>query len=644
MVWQSVRAVNLRVKSRLRLAAASGHRLLSHRRQQAKAVDPEVRGHFRAPDDLSVAPVELSNILVIGECVATWLGDGAANIGCSHDFLLINNYAVLPEALPRPIANYGFQLVQIPLRSILPEWEYLSLPFNEVNEWQLLLENSRLRLNQLFEEAMRYNTESGLLAFVAGFLIPQQNPMGRLLPRDDPRNLVFVVESLNRQLVTLVASHRNTYYIDFDQIASGLGKQFIQDDSINSSSHGAFLSDFDSTRDEGRLEAPGRLSQYFDIRADAFRDAVWAELLAMYRTVRGVDQVKLVIVDLDDTLWRGIVAEEDDVSEDTIEGWPMGVIEALQFMKKRGVLLGIISKNDESRIEALWDTIFRGRLRLDDFVVRKMNWKAKADNLEEILDEVNLLSRNVVFVDDNPAERAEIAAAFPDARVLGARLYQLKRLLMWAPETQVPFVSEESTRRTQMVQGQVARERERKRVPREEFLSGLGIEARVFDIRPDDKVRASRAIELLNKTNQFNTTGRRWTAEDFRALSNGGGSMVGFKVRDKFTDYGMVGVIVLSHGAVGLRFEQVVMSCRVFGLDAELAVLLEVVKRAVHSGEHRLAGVIQKLSANQPCWDLFQRLGFVEGSDGVWSVNDADDPTQHFSVSVQWEELPASSE
>jgi FkbH-like protein len=175
-------------------------------------------------------------------------------------------------------------------------------------------------------------------------------------------------------------------------------------------------------------------------------------------------------------------------------------------------------------------------------------------------------------------------------------------------------------------------------------LSGLGTEARVFDIRLEDNARASRAIELLNKTNQFNTTGRRWTAEDFRALSDKGGSMVGFKVRDKFTDYGMVGVIVLSRGAVEMRIEQVVMSCRVFGFDVELAVLFEVVKRAEHSGEHRLTGIIQKLSANQPCWDLFERLGFVEASDGLWSVSDEYYPTKPFNVSVQWEELPASSE
>ena len=188
---------------------------------------------------------------MIGECVATWLGDGAASIGCSHDFLLMTIYSVLPDEPPGPVTNYGFQLVQIPLRAILPEWEYMSLPFNEVNEWQLLLEDSRLRLNQVFEEAMRYNRKSVCSRSWRVLSFPSRILSGRLLPRDDPRNLVFVVESLNRHLVTLVASYRNTYYVDFDQIASGLGKQFIQDDTINSSSHGAFLSDFNSTARRG---------------------------------------------------------------------------------------------------------------------------------------------------------------------------------------------------------------------------------------------------------------------------------------------------------------------------------------------------------------------------------------------------------
>jgi FkbH-like protein len=357
----------------------------------------------------------------------------------------------------------------------------------------------------------------------------------------------------------------------------------------------------------------------------------------MYRTVRRVDEVKLVIVDLDDTLWRGVVAEADDVADDTIEGWPMGIIEALQFLKKRGILLGIISKNDEARIQEVWPTIFRGRLRLDDFAVRKINWRPKADNMEEILAEVNLLSRNVLFVDDNPAERESIRVAFPDVRVLGGRLYDLKRTLLWAPETQVPFISNESARRTRMVQGQISRERERKMVPRQQFLANLGIEARVFDVRQDETARISRSTELLNKTNQFNTTGRRWADEHVRAHFDDGGSFVAFEVRDKFTDYGIVGVVVLRRKSGGLLIEQVVMSCRVFGLDVEQAVMSAILERTAQAGERRFSGLIQKLSANQPSWDLFERLGFHEMDRGVWSTDGLTDPAQPSSVSVRWE-------
>jgi FkbH-like protein len=468
--------------------------------------------------------------------------------------------------------------------------------------------------------------------------------MGKLLPRDDPRNLVFIVESLNHHLVTLIGSTQNAYYLDIDQIASGIGKQFIQDDVINAISHGGFLSNFDFSRDQDRIEPPKPLGHYFDIRAGVFRASIWAELQAMFRTVQQADQVKLVIVDLDDTLWRGIIAEEGDRSDDTIEGWPMGIIEALQFLRKRGVLLGIISKNDESRIEALWDGIFRGRLRLDEFVVRKINWRPKAENLEEILEEVNLLSRSVVFVDDNPVERAGIAAAFPDVRVLGSELYQLRRILMWAPETQVSFVSDESGRRTRMVEGQVARERERKRIPREEFLEGLAIKVRMFNVLDEDRASAARAVELLNKTNQFNTTGRRWKAEDLQGLCGTDGSVIGFEVQDRFTDYGMVGVIVLRHSSVRSDIEQVVMSCRVFGLDVELAVLTELINLMQRSNEHRLTGVVQKRSENQPCWDLFQRLGFVETNDEIWADHGGFISTRQFSASVEWKERAARSQ
>src|SRR5207248_10190921 len=134
----------------------------------------------------------------------------------------------------------------------------------------------------------------------------------------------------------------------------------------------------------------------------------WTELVAMYRTIRHVDQVKLVLVDLDDTMWRGVAAEEAEASSMAREGWPLGFAEALMFLKRRGVLLGIVSKNDEGRVRELWRRIYGDLIRLEDFAVRRINWQPKAENVEEILAQVNLLPKSVVYIDDNPVERAAI--------------------------------------------------------------------------------------------------------------------------------------------------------------------------------------------------------------------------------------------
>jgi FkbH-like protein len=625
----------MKLRMRLRFLASKGYRRLAGRSVQHTSSHQIDGAHFRVPRDLSRTPAELSAVLVLGECVGSWLADGAESIGCMHDFLLINNYSVLPDSPPRPATDYDFQLVQLPLRSVLPEWDYLRLPFDDESAWQALLETSRSRLGQMIDSALRYNIESGLLTFVAGFLVPQQNPMGRLLHRNEPRNLVFLVESLNRDLADLLTTYGNSYFLDIDGIASGFGKRFIQDDLINASTHGAFLSDWDEERDTERIEPPKGITEYFDIRVDGFRDAVWAELLALYRTVRQLDQVKLVIVDLDDTLWRGVIAEQSDLDDDSIEGWPMGVIEALSFLKKRGILLGIISKNDESKVEGLWSAIFRGRLDLSDFVVRKINWQPKIDNLEEILHEVNLLSRNVVFIDDNPVERAAIQAAFPDVRVLGAELYQIRRILMWSPETQVPFVSAESARRTEMVHGQVEREKERKKVPRNEFLRDLKIRVRLFDITAVDDDRFPRCLELVNKTNQFNTSGQRRTSESCGTLFRSAGSFLAFEVSDRYTRYGIVGVIVLKRDSDGTHIEQFVMSCRVFGLDVEMAVLKAVVQR--EKTGRQVTAFLAKLSNNQPCWDVYQRVGLVEGAgDGLWVVPADFEATVAIACTIEW--------
>ena len=169
------------------------------------------------------------------------------------------------------------------------------------------------------------------------------------------------------------------------------------------------------------MEERGNIGQHYDMAPGAaFAGAVIAEAEAMWRTIAQHDAVKLVVIDLDDTLWRGVSGDAATVDHHMFAGWPYGLAEALLYLKKRGVLLAIISKNDEARVREIWRSIVGRALRLEDFAAVRINWTSKAENMADILAAARLLPRSVVFIDDNPAERAAMQAAFADIRVLGS--------------------------------------------------------------------------------------------------------------------------------------------------------------------------------------------------------------------------------
>jgi FkbH-like protein len=578
---------------------------------------------YRVPRDLAVTPTPLRRILIVGSCAVVGLPDliRTASPPCPADYVLFNNLSELPETPPLPVGDYDFQLVQIPIRSVLPDHLYFRAP-SDPEAWRLVFEAARERLAQFLDAALRWNTAHGLLTFVTNFLLPQQNAYGRLLPRYDFSNPVYMIERLNQALHEELHRHANAHVLDIDQIAASFGRRYIQDDGVLQGNHGSMLGDADHHLDRARIAPVPPVSRHYTLRAGEFMQALWAETVALFRTVRQIDAVKLVIVDLDDTLWRGVVAEIGADALDpvaAVEGWPLGLIEALGYLKRRGVLLAIVSKNDEATIAGLWDSIMQGRLSMDDFAVRRINWEPKAENVDAVIRAVNVLPRSVVFVDDNPVERAAVLAALPDIRVLGADPYYLRRILLWAPETQVAFVSEESARRTEMIQAGVARETTRQRLSRPEFLASLGLSVRPITIADTRHKAFARAFELINKTNQFNTTGRRWTQEEARAAFDSGTVFHAFEVADRFSRYGLVGVVI----AGGAAIEQMVMSCRVVGLDVEIAAVADVLRRLRAEGAGVVSARLVETDANLLCRTLFDRCGFVRGADGVW-VNEPD--------------------
>ena len=465
----------------------------------------------------------LRRVLVVGSCLLMEWPDfiKGATPGCPCDYLVFNNTAQIPSSPPQPADAYDFQVVQIPLRSVLPDGPFFRMSYSDVDGYEKLFEMAKGRLSQFLQAAMRWNLEHGILTFVFNFQLPQQNPMGRLLPRYDLRNFVYFIEELNKHLDMETRKFNNAYIFDHDQVVATYGRKYFQDDSIWQSNHNSAIIDLDFLYDQERVEGACRASTYLQSKVSDYMGYEWAEILAMYKTIRQMDMVKLVIVDIDDTLWRGVAAEqsEDELGNEALEGWPLGFAEALGHLKRRGVVLAIASKNDEGRVAQILSRSYGSRLCLDDFAVRKISWQPKADSIEKILHEINLLPRNVVFIDDNPSERAAVKAAFPEMRVFGPNPLLWRRILLWSAETQVSSITAESAARTEMVRAQVERERERQRqqMSRQDFLASLSLAVNLIDITDMDHPGFPRVLELINKTNQFNTTGKRWTKQECMA-------------------------------------------------------------------------------------------------------------------------------
>jgi FkbH-like protein len=569
--------------------------------------------NYLAPLDLEVSSVRPRRVLVVGSCLAEVWG---SQIDCPYDFIMTNNLNKLPEEPPRPVSEYDLQLIQIPLRPfVMPDDLFWHHSFDDVEAYKQAFNETLGRLRYYLEFAAAWNKKYKLLTFLANFLVPQQNVLGRFAPRYDLRNPVYFIERLNFHLSEEVRAYENAYVLDIDAVSSVLGKKYIQDDTTDLQSHAALLGNTHHNKDLERIQPVVRMTEHYELHRDEFIAAVWHQAAAMYKTIRGVDTVKLVIVDLDNTLWRGVVADESEISDKTLEGWPLGLIEALSYLKKRGVILAVASQNEEKCTRELWDRILRGRFRLDEFAVVKIDWRPKVEKIEEILQLTNILPRNVLFIDDNPVERAAVKAAFPDIRVLGQYPYYLKRILLWSPELQTSAFSTESARRTELIQAQVERESVRKQMSRDEFLASLNVQIDFNNLASTHHPSFARAFELLNKTNQFNTMGKRWTREECEANFKAEWDFVAFTVKDRFADYGLVACAWISSGNT---IEQFVMSCRVIGLDVENKIIDWLGSLMLKNGETKIRARLIETDSNFPCRDMYWRHGFVQDRE-VWT-------------------------
>jgi methoxymalonate biosynthesis protein len=283
--------------------------------------------------------------------------------------------------------------------------------------------------------------------------------------------------------------------------------------------------------------------------------------------------VKCLVWDLDNTLWQGTLLEDAQVR------LPDGIRKTIAALDARGILQSISSRNDH---DLAWGRLVEWGLA-DYFVLPKIHWGRKSDAVREIAAELNFAHSAMAFIDDQPAERAEVAFHLPEVRCLPAdQALSLTNLPEFSPTT----VTTDSARRRQMYQAGFRRAAEQDLFagPHEDFLRSLELE---LEITRATGAELARVEELTLRTSQMNATGIAYDGSLLRELQNDPGHEVLIcTLTDRFGPHGAVGVVLLATGKSTWRLKLLATSCRVVSFGTGTVILNWLVDSAARAGVH----------------------------------------------------------
>jgi FkbH-like protein len=386
--------------------------------------------------------------------------------------------------------------------------------------------------------------------------------------------------------------------------------------------------DFDwAARRTGRAELhDARLWYLGRMRLNHAGHALLADLVASRLAVqRGVGRRKVAAVDLDDTLWGGVVGE---VGPTGVEVGVEGVALAFQDFQRElvrlhdsGVLIVLCTKNDPEYALAAFDHPSMV-LRREHVVAERVNWSDKATNLRELADELDLGLDSFVFLDDNPREREWIRQALPMVTVpeLPDDPAERPGFLARGPWFQTLAVTDADRKRSASYRAQGERRRAQAAATSfEDYLASL--EQRLT-IDPVSEATLPRATQLCQRTNQFNLTTRRHTQADLeRMLADPACDLVTLSVTDRFGDSGITGLAITVHADGRAELDTLLLSCRLLGRRVEDAFLAVLARRARERGARALVGTYAPTDRNAQVATFFADRGFAAAGERRWELD-----------------------
>ena len=489
--------------------------------------------------------------------------------------------------------------------------ENFHFPYNISDNERKLLVNEKINQIENIIKCFEKNLNSKLI--ITNFNIPSYSPNGITETKSD-FGFHEMIEELNRSLRNISKTHSSVYIYDFNHFVSKYGEKNIFD---------------------------YRQFHVGDIQiALNFIPSFAYELMSYIKPITGTNK-KCIVLDLDNTLWGGIVGED---GFDGIElGHSSNGKAFVDFQKEllslwnHGIILAINSKNNFDDAMKVINEHPNMILRKKNFASIQINWDDKAQNLKQIAEEINIGLNSIAFFDDDKINRERIKQEFPE--VLTIEIpddpSQFSSILKNLNDFNVLQRTDEDIKRGQMY----AQQRERKELEKsisnlDDFLEQLDIKVKM---KNSSEFLIPRISQLTLKTNQFNLTTRRYQEEEIRNFTNDHKFIVGCaQVLDKFGDSGITSVYIINKEEKTWIIDTFLLSCRVMGRGVEDAILSEILKDAKQNGIKQIKAEFIPTQKNMPAENFLSDNGFKkDGSFWIYNLNNEIKSPNHLEVEIE---------
>ena len=406
-----------------------------------------------------------------------------------------------------------------------------------------------------------------------------------------PDSFLFQIRKLNYLLMEKCTQYKNVFIIDIDYLQQIYGEYGIK---------------------ENKMYYIAKIPLSTKILPEVAKQTI-----DVIKAMKG-KMKKCVILDLDNTLWGGVIGDD---GLENIQIGELGLGHAfsefqmwLKELQKRGIILAVCSKNEEETAKEPFLKHPEMVLHMEDIAMFVANWEDKASNIKRIQDTLNIGMDSIVFLDDNPFERNLVKSMIPDITVPNLPedpsqyLNYVKSLNLF----ETAAYSETDKNRTKQYQEEMGRVNLQKQFSSySEYLERLEMTA---EAKPFDKFHFSRIAQLTQRSNQFNLRTIRYTEQEIEQLAKEKEYLtLYFTLKDKFGDYGLISVVIMDKQPENTLFiSEWVMSCRVLKRSMEEFILDEIIRTAEEHGFDKVTGEYIRTPKNNMVSELYKKMGFQE--------------------------------